>query len=65
MTNSGKLFSYELSNFLIDEVGLNQSKFQMSVYYKYAPDGYKLVALYYFYDFVYWYTSEEQEKLFG
>ena len=31
MTNSGKLFSGELSNWLIDESGFNHSKCQMSV----------------------------------
>ena len=31
----------------------------MSVYYKYAPYGSKLVVLTYVDDFVYWYTYEE------
>ena len=30
----------------------------MYIYYKYAPDGTKIVVLYYVDDFVYWYTSE-------
>ena len=47
ITNSGRLFAYELTNCLIDEAGFNQSKFQLSVYYKYAPGGFKLVALFY------------------
>ena len=34
----------------------------MSVYYKYALDGSKLVVLSYIDDFVYWYTSEELGK---
>ena len=31
----------------------------MSIYYKYAPDGYKIVVLSYVYDCVYWYTNED------
>ena len=31
----------------------------MSVYYKYAPDGSRLVVLFYVYDCFYWYTYEE------
>ena len=42
MTNSGKLFADELTEWLIEE-GFMQSKFQMSIYYKYAPDGSKIV----------------------
>ena len=36
----------------------------MSIYYNYAPDGSKFVVLYYFDDFVYWYTSEALGKWF-
>ena len=36
----------------------------MSIYYKYAPDGYKLVVLYYVGDCVYCYTYEELLKWF-
>ena len=64
MTNSGKLFSDELTNWLIDEVGFKQSQCRMSIYYKYAPYGYKLVVLSYVDDCVYWYASEEQGKWF-
>ena len=39
MTNSGKLFADELTEWLIEEVFI-QSKCQMSIYYKYATDGY-------------------------
>ena len=42
MTNSVKLFSDELIEWLIEE-GFMQSKCQMSIYYKYAPDGSKIV----------------------
>ena len=64
MTNSGNLFADEITNFLIDEKGFIQSKFQMSVYYKYALDGSKLVVLSYVDYCVYWYTSEELLKWF-
>ena len=59
MTNDGKLFSGELTNWLIDEVGFKQSQFQMYLYYKYAPDGSMLVVLAYVDDCVFWYTYEE------
>ena len=36
----------------------------MSVYYKYAPDGSKIVVLSYVDDFVYWYTNEDLGKCF-
>ena len=36
----------------------------MSVYYKYAPDGSRLVVLYYVDECVYWYTYEELVKWF-
>ena len=64
MNNSGKLFSDELINWLIDEEGFNQSKFQMFVYYKYAPDCSKLVVLSYVDYFLYWYTYEEPVNWF-
>ena len=62
MTNSGNLFSDKLTNFLIDEVGFNQSNFKISVCYKYAPDGSNLFVLYYVDACVYLYTSEELYK---
>ena len=34
----------------------------MYIYYKYAPDGSKVVVLYYVDDCVYWYTSETLVK---
>ena len=43
MTNSRKLFSDELTQWLIEK-GFIQSQFQMSIYYKYAPDGGKLLS---------------------
>ena len=52
MTNSGKLFSGEFTEWLIEE-GFIQSQCQMSIYYKYAPDGSKNFVLSYVDDFVY------------
>ena len=43
MTKYGKLSSDELTEWL-PEAGFIQSKFQMSIYYKYAPDGTKIVV---------------------
>ena len=51
MTNSRKLFSDELIEWLL-EADLIQYQCQMSIYYKYAPDGTKIVVLYYFDDCV-------------
>ena len=42
MTNSGKLFDDELTKWLL-EAGFIQSQCQMSIYYKYAPDGSKIL----------------------
>ena len=36
----------------------------MSIYYKYAPDGSKIVVLFYVDDCVYWYTNEDIGKWF-
>ena len=63
MTNSGKLFADELTEWLL-EAGLIQSKCQMSIFYKYAPDGSKIVVLSYVDDCVYWYTNKDIEKWF-
>ena len=41
MTNSGKLFSDELTGCLLKR-GFIQSQFKMSIYYNYAPDEKKL-----------------------
>ena len=59
MTNSGKLFADELTEWLID-AGFIQSQCQMSIYYRYTPDGF--FFLYYIYDCVYWYTNEALGK---
>ena len=63
MTNSGKLFADDLTEWLI-EAGFIQSKFQMSIYYKYIPDGSKIVVLSYVDDCVYRYTNEDLGKWF-
>ena len=44
MNNSGKLFADELTEWLL-EAGSIQSQYHMSIYYKYAPDGSKIVVL--------------------
>ena len=56
MTNSGKLFSGELIELLL-KAGFIQSQCQMSIYYKYAPDGTKTLSD--VDDCVYWYTSKD------
>ena len=58
MTNYVKLFADKIINFMIYEAGFNQSTFQMSLYYKYAPGGSKLAVLYYVDDCLYLYTYE-------
>ena len=63
MTKSGKLFADESIEWLL-EAGFIKYKCQMSIYYKYAPDGSKIVVLSYVDDCVYWYTSEALVKLF-
>ena len=61
MTNSGKLFADELTEWLL-EAGSIQYQRQMYIYYKYEPDGSKIVVLSYVDDCVYWYTNEALEK---
>ena len=63
MTNSGKLFADELTEWLL-EAGFIQSQCNMSIYYKYALDGSKIVVLSYVDDCVYWYTNEDPGKWF-
>ena len=63
MTNSGKLFADELKEWLL-EAGFIQSQCQMSIYYKYAPDGSKIVVLSYVDDCVYFYINEDLGKWF-
>ena len=61
MTNYGKLFADELTQWLI-EAGFIQSQCQMSIYYKYAPDGSKIVVLSYVDNFFYWYANKDLGK---
>ena len=63
MTNSGKLFADELTEWLL-EAGFIKSQYQMSIYYKYAPDGSIIFVLSYVDDCVYWYTNEYLWKWF-
>ena len=63
MTNSGKLFSYELTEWFI-EAGFILSQCHMSIYYNYALDRSKIVVLCYVDDCVYWYTYEALGKGF-
>ena len=63
MTNSGKLFADVLTEWLIEE-GFMPSQCQMSIYYKYAPDGSKIIFKSYVDDFVYWDTNEDIGKWF-
>ena len=61
MTNSGKLFVDELTEWLIEAVFV-QSQCQMSIYYNYAPDETNCFGLSYVDDCVYCYTSESLGK---
>ena len=63
MNNSEQLFADELTEWLL-EAGFIQSQRQMSIYYKYVPDGSKIVVLSYDDGCVYWYTNEDIEKWF-
>ena len=58
MTNSGKLSSDELTEWLL-EAGFIQSQCQMSIYYNYVPDETNVFVLSYVDDCVYWYTYED------
>ena len=63
MTKSRNLFAYDLTEWILD-AGFIQYKFQISIYYNYAPDGAKIVVLSHIDDCVYWYTSKAIGKLF-
>ena len=64
MTNSGRVFSDKLTNWLIDEAGFKQSQCKIYIHHKCAPDESKLFELSYVDDCVYWYTYEELGKKF-
>ena len=63
MTNYGKLFADELTEWLL-EVGFIKQQCKMSIYYKYTTDGSKQFVLSYVDDCVYWYTNEDLGKWF-
>ena len=63
LTNSGKLFADELTEWLL-EARCIKSQCQISIYYKYAPDRSKIIVLSYVDDYVYWYTNEDLGKWF-
>ena len=63
ITNSGTLFDNKWTEWLLEAVFF-LSQCQMSIYYKYAPDGSKIVVLSYVDDCVYWYTNEDIGKWF-
>ena len=63
MTKSGKLISGDLIEWLL-KAGFILYPFNMSIYYKYAPDGSEIVVLSYVDDCVYCYTSEALGKWF-
>ena len=64
MNNSGELFPDELTNWLINEAGFNQSKCKISLNYKYAPYVSNLVVLSYVDKCVYLYISDELVEWF-
>ena len=63
MTNYGKFFGDYLTEWFL-EAGFIQSQCQMSIYYKYAPDGTKIVVLYYVDYYLYCYTYKAIVKWF-
>ena len=58
MNNYVKLFSDELSNWMVNVAGFKKLQLKMSIYYKYAPDGSKLVVLSYVDVCLFFYTYE-------
>ena len=52
MTNYGKLFTDELTEWLLEAVFI-QYQCHMSIYYNYVPDRTKIVVLYYVDDCIY------------
>ena len=63
MTNSGNLFADQLPEQLL-EAGFIQSQCHISIYYKHAPYGTKIVVLSYVDYCVYWYNYEALGKWF-
>ena len=63
MTNYGNLFDDEFTEWLF-EAGFIEYQCQISIYYKDAPDGTKVVVLSYVDNLVYWYTYEDLGNIF-
>ena len=63
ITNSGKLFADELTEWFIEAVFV-QYQYHMTIYYNYAPYGTHIVVLSYVYDYIYWYNYEALGKWF-
>ena len=63
MTNSGKLFADELTEWLLVAFFI-QSQCLMSIFFKHATNGSKIIVLSYVDDCVYWYTNEYIGKWF-
>ena len=63
INNSGRLFYDELTEWLL-EAGFIKSQYQMSIYYKYAPDGTNIFVISYVDDGVYLYAYEALGKCF-
>ena len=63
MNNSGKLFADEFIEWLLEAVFI-KSQCQMSIYYKYAQDGSKIIVSSYVDDCVYYHTNEDLGKWF-
>ena len=61
VTNSGKLSVDELREWLFEE-GFIQYQYQISIYYKYASYGTKIVVLSYVDNCIYLYNSEALRK---
>ena len=64
MNNSGMLFADDLTEWFL-EAGFIQSQYHMSIYYKNASDGTKIVVLSYVNDCLYWYASKSLGKCFA
>ena len=58
ITNFGKLCADEWTEWFL-EAGFIQSQWQMSIYYKYAPERSICFVLSYVDDCVYWYANED------
>ena len=63
ITNSGKLFADELPEQLL-EADFIKFQIQMSIYYKYAPDGTNIFFISYVDNLFYWYKYEALGKFF-